>query len=139
MTEISGFYFHLNVFAHFLSLTTDGPIIIMLWMYFAYFFTMKKQAYTKKYRVFSIKQKCIVIWVLLIIIFNSVTFCANNIFEVLMSLKVFSKSFAENWFNIMYFIQDFLILNDGLLILWMYKSLSKFKRGKKRKSGNQYV
>ena len=34
----------------------------------------------------------------------------------------------------MYFIYDFLILNDGILILWMYKGLSKVNKGKKRKS-----
>lgn len=34
----------------------------------------------------------------------------------------------------MYFTYDFLILNDGILILWMYKGLSKVNKGKKRKS-----
>jgi len=44
--------FVLHLLSHTLSCLTDIPIIVMLWMYFGYFFQRKKEAYTKKYRVF---------------------------------------------------------------------------------------
>ena len=37
------------------------------------------------------------------------------------------------WSNAMYFVYDFLILNDGVLILWMYKGFSKVKAKKGQK------
>ena len=81
--------------SRFLSFCTDAPIIVMLWTYFGYFFQMKKQAYTRKYQVFSTKQKVMVIWVLIILIINSVVFFSNNIIEMLMLFSVFSERFYE--------------------------------------------
>lgn len=80
--------FFLFLSANILSLLTDLPIIVMLWIYFNYFFQRKKQAYTKKYLVFSRKQKAIVIWALLILILNSAIFIASNLVDVLITFKV---------------------------------------------------
>jgi hypothetical protein len=80
--------------SHTLSCLTDIPIIVMLWVYFGYFFQRKKEAYTKKYRVFSKKQKAIVIWVLVILIFNSVIFLTNNLVEFILVIPdIFPQSF----------------------------------------------
>jgi hypothetical protein len=126
--------FVLHLLSHTMSCLTDIPIIVMLWMYFGYFFQRKKEAYTKKYRVFSKKQKAIVIWVLVILIFNSVIFLTNNVIEFLLVMpNLFPQSFNNMWSNAMYFVYDFLILNDGVLILWMYKGFSKVKAKKGQK------
>ena len=128
--------FIINLLSRILSNLTDLPIIVMLWMYFGYFFQRKKEAYTKKYRVFSKKQKAIVIWVLIILILNSMIFLVSNVVEVLIVFpNLFPQSFKNLWSNFMYFIYDFLILNDGILILWMYKGFSKVnaKKGQKGK------
>lgn len=106
----------------------------MLWLYFGYFFQRKKEAYTKKYRVFSKKQKALVIWVLVILIFNSVIFLVSNVIEFLLVFpNLFLQSFSNLWSNGMYFVYYFLILNDGILILWMYKGFSKVKAKKGQK------
>lgn len=120
--------------SHILSNLTDLPIIVMLWLYFGYFFQRKKEAYTKKYRVFSKKQKALVIWVLVILIFNSVIFLVSNVIEFLLVFpNLFLQSFSNLWSNGMYFVYYFLILNDGILILWMYKGFSKVKAKKGQK------
>lgn len=120
--------------SHILSNLTDLPIIVMLWLYFGYFFQRKKEAYTKKYRVFSKKQKALVIWVLVILIFNSVIFLVSNVIELLLVFpNLFLQSFSNLWSNGMYFVYYFLILNDGILILWMYKGFSKVKAKKGQK------
>ena len=122
------FWFILNLLSHILSNLTDLPIIVMLWLYFGYFFQRKKEAYTKKYRVFSKKQKALVIWVLVILIFNSVIFLVSNVIEFLLVFpNLFPQPFSSLWSNGMYFVYYFLILNDGILILWMYKGFSKVK------------
>jgi len=124
-------WFILNLLSHILSNLTDLPIIVMLWLYFGYFFQRKKEAYTKKYRVFSKKQKALVIWVLVILIFNSVIFLVSNVIEFLLVFpNLFPQSFSNLWSNGMYFVYYFLILNDGILILWMYKGFSKVKAKK---------
>jgi hypothetical protein len=46
---------------------------------------------------------------------------------------LFPQSFKNMWSNAMYFVYDFLILNDGILILWMYKGFSKVKAKKGQK------
>jgi hypothetical protein len=113
---------------------TDLPIIVMLWLYFGYFFQRKKEAYTKKYRVFSKKQKALVIWVLVILIFNSAIFLVSNVIEFLLVFpNLFPQPFSSLWSNGMYFVYYFLILNDGILILWMYKGFSKVKAKKGQK------
>jgi len=120
--------------SHILSNLTDLPIIVILWLYFGYFFQRKKEAYTKKYRVFSKKQKALVIWVLIILIFNSVIFLVSNVIELLLVFpNLFLQSFSNLWSNGMYFVYYFLILNDGILILWMYKGFSKVKAKKGQK------
>ena len=120
--------------SHILSNLTDLPIIVMLWLYFGYFFQRKKEAYTKKYRVFSKKQKALVIWVLVILIFNSAIFLVSNVIEFLLVFpNLFPQPFSILWSNGMYFVYYFLILNDGILILWMYKGFSKVKAKKGQK------
>ena len=120
--------------SHILSNLTDLPIIVMLWLYFGYFFQRKKEAYTKKYRVFSKKQKALVIWVLVILIFNSAIFLVSNVIEFLLVFpNLFPQPFSSLWSNGMYFVYYFLILNDGILILWMYKGFSKVKAKKGQK------
>jgi hypothetical protein len=47
--------------------------------------------------------------------------------------NLFPQSFKNTWSNAMYFVYDFLILNDGILILWMYKGFSKVKAKKGQK------
>ena len=120
--------------SHILSNLTDLPIIVMLWLYFGYFFQRKKEAYTKKYRVFSKKQKALVIWVLVILILNSAIFLVSNVIEFLLVFpNLFPQPFSILWSNGMYFVYYFLILNDGILILWMYKGFSKVKAKKGQK------
>lgn len=71
---------------------------------------------------------------MVILIFNSVILLTNNVIEFLLVLpKLFPESFKSMWPEAMYFVYEFLILNDGVLILWMYKGFSKVKAKKGQK------
>jgi hypothetical protein len=63
---------------------TDQTLIVLLYIYFCYFFQMKKQSLTREYGVFTLKQKVLVIWCVVVLVMNGFLIFANNVVEIMM-------------------------------------------------------
>jgi len=86
-----------------ITFVTDQVLLVMLYVYFCFFFQRKKQALTKKYGVFTFKQKALVIWCLVLLVLNIVLVFLANIVDI---VTVFDPSLEDNFIImriIMYF------------------------------------
>lgn len=121
--------------AHYLQLTakcitfvTDQVLLVMLYVYFCYFFQRKKQALTRQYGVFTLKQKALVIWCLVLLLLNIVLVFLANILDI---ATVFEKDLEGEFIIgrvIMYFWYELLVANNGILFLFLFKYLASYKR-----------
>ena len=66
----------------------------MLYIYFCYFFQKKKEALTRQYGVFTLKQKILVIWCLVLIILNIVLVFLSNVLEI---VTIFDNSVKDKF------------------------------------------
>lgn len=69
-----------------LQLVTDQALIVLLYVYFCYFFQMKKQSLTREYGVFTLRQKLLVVWCVIVLVLNGFLIFTNNIVEIMVLL-----------------------------------------------------
>ena len=109
-----------------ISFTTDVTMVALLWFYLIYFFKKKKLILSKERRQFSGKEKCVITYLFIILVSNSVNVVVDNTIDIAFHMAVdrgwtdaemIWKLFNKFWF-------DLLILNNGLIILMLYRHMA---------------
>jgi hypothetical protein len=123
----------LDLATQLIGLVLEQAIIVLFLIYFCYFFQKKKESLTRQYGVFTTNQKLIVIWCLLVFILNGLIFFASGVIKV---MNIFDGGGGESalskfWLRFRYFWFQILILNNGIIFLFLFKHLAKFKSQKR--------
>lgn len=96
--------------------------------YFCFFFQKKKESLTRQYGVFTTKQKILVILCILIFVLNGLILIASSVF---LFLNILSAENNYIWERVKNFWYEILILNNGIIFLYLFKHLARFKIAKK--------
>lgn len=68
----------LTISSNIIGILMNQVLIVLLYFYFCFFFQKKKEALTKQYGVFTRKQKCVVIWCVLVMCLNGFNIFVNS-------------------------------------------------------------
>ena len=121
--------FSLDIFSHILTLLLNILLSSLLWHYSVYFFKKKKLMMMRKNQQFSLKQKFLVIWAIIILAANSIDMIADGLIQTV-HLIIHNNSmdnFLKYWTLYKHIWYDIFILNNGLVLLGLYRYFAKIK------------
>lgn len=110
--------------ATFISLVMDELQVALLWFYFVYFFRKKKLFLARQRRQFTQNEKVAVVWMIIVLISNSVNFSVDNVLSVIFLFRPNLESFEQVWRIFVHFWFNLLILNNGLTMLALYRQMA---------------
>lgn len=111
-----------------LSITASCFIIGNQWKYVIFFFGKKKSRMARESGKFSTEAKCLLAWLVLVLVINSINYIGYNALDIALNLQAFMDVDTDLLSRIcqviMMFWFDVLNLTNGLCFLFLFRSMA---------------